>query len=100
MTFQDALSYSNRELNGEIVILANADIFFDESLARLGDPTMLDMENKVFALAKWESSVNDLGHEDSLTLVPRIDSQDAWVLRSPVPIAVLEGADFEFGRPR
>lgn len=31
---------------------------------------------------------------------PRIDSQDAWIFRSPLPLAVVDDSDFEMGRPR
>lgn len=33
----------------QVVLLSNSDIAFDESLARLGDPSTLDMANKVRA---------------------------------------------------
>ncbi|CAM9357232.1 unnamed protein product [Discosporangium mesarthrocarpum] len=102
MTFQDAFSYANQELNGEVVILANADIFFDKSLARLGDPETLRMESKLFALAKWETWSNRtfLRHTGAPSLLPRIDSQDAWVFRAPVPESVVEGSAFPLGQPR
>jgi hypothetical protein len=31
---------------------------------------------------------------------PRIDSQDAWVFRAPMPEAIVREAGFELGRPR
>lgn len=31
----------------QVVVLSNSDIVFDESLARLGDPSTLDMAQKV-----------------------------------------------------
>lgn len=31
----------------QVVLLSNSDIAFDESLARLGDPSTLDMDHKV-----------------------------------------------------
>lgn len=34
------------------------------------------------------------------TLHPRIDSQDGWIFRAPLPQAVVDDASFEIGRPR
>ncbi|CAN0159173.1 unnamed protein product [Ascophyllum nodosum] len=114
MTFRDAIEYSNHVLDRQVVIVANSDIFFDETLLRLGSPATLDMEGKVFALGAWKSKLVpsktgssgvsfDIG---STTLapesdfIPRIDSQDAWIFRSPLSGSVKEASDFEMGRPR
>lgn len=34
------------------------------------------------------------------TFLPRVDSQDAWIFRSPLKESVLALAGFEMGRPR
>eukprot|EP00903_Cladosiphon_okamuranus_P014127 g13129.t1 len=120
MTFADAIRYCNQVLSDRVVLLSNSDIAFDESLARLGDPYTLDMANKVFALAAWQSKVvsaNQVGHPASGTgevqetleehvligkpeFSPRTDSQDTWIFRSPLPSTVADATDFEMGRPR
>ncbi|CAM9749410.1 unnamed protein product, partial [Ectocarpus sp. 6 AP-2014] len=124
MTFRDAFRYSNDVLDGQVVLLSNSDIMFDESLARLGDPSTLDMANKVFALAAWQNQPSEgpgddypnMDHGDpnidedpgamygtmigDLEFTPRTDSQDSWIFRSPLPPAVADAASFEMGRPR
>lgn len=75
---------------------------------------------QVFALSAWQSklvSVNQgdehptNAYEDHDTLhqhtvigkpefLPRTDSQDAWIFRSPLSSAVEDATDFEMGRPR
>ncbi|CAM9740156.1 unnamed protein product, partial [Scytosiphon promiscuus] len=117
LTFRDALRYSNQVLNGQVVLLSNSDVTFDESLARLGDPSTLDMTNKVFALVAWQSKLGwasstkgQSTQQDSdmikrvvvkeALFAPRIDSQDTWIFRSPLPPMVVNAADFEMGRPR
>ncbi|CAM9959572.1 unnamed protein product [Ectocarpus sp. 12 AP-2014] len=124
MTFRDAFRYSNDVLDGQVVLLSNSDIMFDESLARLGDPSTLDMANKVFALAARQNlpsgepgdNYPNIGYGDpnidedpgamygtmigDLAFTPRTDSQDSWVFRSPLPPAVADAASFEMGRPR
>ena len=46
-----SIDSDRRSLNAfniaQVVLLSNSDIVFDESLARLGDPSTLDMTNKV-----------------------------------------------------
>ncbi|CAB1106838.1 unnamed protein product [Ectocarpus sp. CCAP 1310/34] len=123
MTFRDAFRYSNVVLDGQVVLLSNSDIMFDESLARLGDPSTLDMANKVFALAVWQNHPREGPGDDypntdhgepniedpgatygtmigDLEFTPRTDSQDSWIFRSPLPPAVADAASFEMGRPR
>ncbi|CAM9618058.1 unnamed protein product [Sphacelaria rigidula] len=109
MTFRDAIEYANGHLTGEVVALANSDIFFDQSLARLGDPATLDMTSRVFALGTWQSTLTvDQGGAImdatvggvNATFLPRVDSQDAWIFRSPLKESVLALAGFEMGRPR
>lgn len=68
----------------DISIIANTDIYFDESL-RAVDLALGDDE--CFALARW----------DGKTLFDRNDSQDAWMFRGRVrPVA----GDFHVGVPR
>jgi hypothetical protein len=116
LRFSDAFDYAEEFLSGEVVILANADIFFDDdSLLRLGDPRTLDLDRRVLALLRWEwtcafdgdavETLEDLnglfyadgrpGADDCGLLRPRADSQDAWVFRAP-----LDGVDLpvELGR--
>lgn len=95
LQFADAFRVMNERLRGRVVILANSDICFDDSLRDLsrslpGDPRL------VLALSKW----TPVGGASSLSLSLRSDSQDAWVLSSPVPEQVLQQSGFFLGAPR
>jgi hypothetical protein len=75
--------------------LANADVYFDETLFRL-TATRPNLNNKVLALLKWSSRF----HAQSRTINLRIDSQDSWVFRPPVYDEVLQLSDFRLGVPK
>ena len=78
------------------VVLANADIFLDDSL-RAVRSGRLELEGRALALLRW-----DVGADGKLSWSPRTDQQDAWVLPLPLP-AALRGAcdrgdcDFQLG---
>lgn len=64
---------------------------------------------QVFALGKWQSAIAvgpglgvlDVDIEGSgAAFLPRVDSQDAWIFRSPLKESVASLVDFEMGRPR
>jgi hypothetical protein len=88
LTFAHLFEYANRNLAGATVIIANADIFFDETLALLADAPL---ERAMLCLSRWDESADGAPrHFD------RPDSQDAWVFEAPVaPVA----ADFCLGVP-
>lgn len=68
----DAANYALTYLaSTSVVIIANADVFFDTSLNRL---TRSCMRNRVLGLARWDCTD---GHASFL---PRVDSHDAWVV--------------------
>jgi predicted O-linked N-acetylglucosamine transferase (SPINDLY family) len=59
LTFSTAFQFANEQLQGRTVILANADIHFDETLHRLGNVSELDMGGEVMALLKWMHPTTD-----------------------------------------
>ncbi len=60
-----------------IVILANADIYFDDTINEIHK---LNMSNKMLALLRWDVQQN---RDDSPKLFgPRSDSQDSWIFLS------------------
>ena len=77
LTFRDLFDYSNQKLTGNNIITANADIFFDESLARLRD---YDLEGKLLCLSRW-----DVEPDGSEHLFEHPSSQDAWIFKAPIP---------------
>ena len=82
-----------------ILNVANSDIYFDESLAYLGNASTLILSEMILALSKW---VYPSGMEkvDEMSLPLRIESQDAWIFQPPVPSNILQRMDFYLGAPR
>src|SRR5580698_4989686 len=50
-TYQDLFFYANTHLRGQRVIVANADIYFDATLAQLEG---YDLNRKLIALSRWD----------------------------------------------
>lgn len=69
---------------GDINIIANSDIYFDDSLEKVNEI----QPNDIFALCRWECSNGQF--------LNRRDSQDVWIMRGH-PRAVI--ADFTMGIP-
>lgn len=81
LTFGDAFRYANEHYPGRIIIIANADIYFDTSLHRLMNIKNASdsiFKSKVMALLKWKH------HDETRSLHLRTDSQDAWIFLSPI----------------
>jgi hypothetical protein len=76
LTFRDLFDYSNRALGGQGVIAANADIFFDDSLALLDG---YDLRGRLLCLSRW-----DVQADGSASFFEHPASQDAWIFRAPV----------------
>ena len=76
LTFRDLFDYLNRNLAGHGVIAANADIFFDDSLALLDG---YDLEDRLLCLSRW-----DVHADGSASLFEHPASQDAWIFQAPV----------------
>jgi hypothetical protein len=88
VTYRDFFAYANRELPGQRVIIANADIFFDHTLGRLDGR---DLAGRLLCLSRW-----DLLHDGSWRLFEFEGSQDAWIFQTPVPDFP---CDFHLGLP-
>src|SRR5947207_1747712 len=88
MTFRSLFDYANQNLQNQEVIVANADIFFDESLARLEG---YDLTGKLLCVSRW-----DVQPDGSVKFFAQSDSQDAWIFRTPIPEFP---SDFQLGVP-
>lgn len=77
VTYQDLFAYANQQLIGRGVIIANADIFFDDTLARLND---YELTGKLLCLSRW-----DVHADGSVSLFEHPSSQDAWIFKAPIP---------------
>ena len=76
-------------------MVANSDIYFDETLSRLSSSPFLDLGGSVLALSKWREISDGM-----LQLNYRIESQDAWIFQPPLNEGIAEQADFFIGSPR
>ena len=76
-TYQDLFAYANRALHGQRVIIANADIYFDDTLRRLDG---YDLTGRLLCLSRWDVCDDEGG----ATLFEQPASQDAWIFEAPV----------------
>jgi FkbM family methyltransferase len=88
VTFRFLFDYANEHLNGRIVCVANTDIYFDETLARMNG---YDLTGKMLCLSRWDVQPNG-----SLVFFDHPFSQDAWIFKSPLPAI---DCDFYLGKP-
>ena len=84
--YRDAVAFINEFLVGEIIILANSDIYTDRSLFLLSD---YDFSNTFLALSRYEDGNVGIGNKGRC-------SQDTWIFRSPLRVD-LSLIDFPFG---
>jgi hypothetical protein len=76
VTYAALFAYANRELPGRRVIVANADIFFDHTLARLDDYNLGDC---LLCLSRWDVHANG-----TWSLFDYAHSQDVWIFQTPI----------------
>jgi hypothetical protein len=86
--YSHLFAYANKILAGCAVIIANADIFFDDSLALLDD---VSLSGRMLCLSRWDENSDGL-----LVHFDRPDSQDAWIFEAPV---LHIEAEFHLGVP-
>lgn len=79
LMYADFLRYVNKHVpEGVYAILANADIYFGDSLLELWK---INMADKMFALLRWDQGTDE-EPENAIIFGPRADSQDAWIVLS------------------
>ena len=76
LTYNDLFTYANTRLGGRRVIIANADIYFDDTLAALED---YDLSGKLLCLSRW-----DVQADGSACHFAHPSSQDAWIFQTPL----------------
>lgn len=89
VSYRDFFDRANQKLLGRRVIIANADIYFDESLAHLDN---VSLDGKFLCLSRW-----DLHADGSAHLFAHTYSQDAWIFQAPIRAFK---NDFLLGLPR
>lgn len=103
LTFSLAFQFAYQNLNhGDIAIIANADIHFDDTLVRI-PKILLQNDNgkdKLIALLRWERNYKT----NTWVWQPRTDSQDAWIFQITkqqlfLKKDIISKLDFELGTP-
>lgn len=74
--YADLFDWANKDLIDASVIIANADIYFDESLLLLAT---VDLRDKLLCLSRW-----DIQADGSARLFEYAYSQDAWIFQAPI----------------
>ena len=96
-TFQTLIDYANKNLMGEVCVLANSDIIFDETIS---SANRTDLKENFISLSRWDIKKDgsleyyDLTHNTGAPFHNSGWSQDAWIFESPCPI---KNADFFLG---
>jgi hypothetical protein len=76
LKFEELFEYASRELAGQVCVIANNDIYFDETL---GELVGFDFEGKLLCLSRWETQ-----EDGTITNGDYPNSQDAWIFRAPL----------------
>lgn len=100
-TFLELFEYCNQNLQNQICIISNTDIFFDNTLNYLNE---FDFDNKFVTLTRW-----DLLYDNNKWFIRYYDfpwkngwttsmfSQDSWIFKSPIKTD--ERLNFPMGKP-
>jgi predicted O-linked N-acetylglucosamine transferase (SPINDLY family) len=96
LSYQHVFEYVNTHLVDQTCVLANTDIYFDNSIKFVYD---INLTNIVFALTRYDVDVD--GYSTLYTHSgafgnPCIDSQDVWIFKGSIEIA--DNCDFELGQ--
>ena len=92
LNYKDAIQFINTNLKDKICILANSDIYFDDSLFKINSQ---NIHGRFFGLLRYDE--DNEGNKKIFTRFdePRNDSQDSWIFMSPLNID-LSKIDFTF----
>lgn len=101
-TFKYLFDYCNNNLNGQICIIANTDIFFDNSLSHLLNS---NLENTFISLTRWDLFFDQNQWQAQFYNHPfrggpattGMLSQDSWIFRSPIKTD--DRTNFLMGKP-
>jgi hypothetical protein len=89
-TFELCFALANQVYPDKKIIIANADIFFNQTLYTLSD---YNFENKFLALTRWDVTQNN-----KLVFFEEPSSQDAWFFKTP--LAPFRKSYYELGMMR
>lgn len=92
LTYQDYINYANNNIpEGDIIVLSNADMFFDDSILKAKE---LDLSDKVLALTRWCPHHGNWIEGDTVKLYGNHHrSQDVWIWKNKLDTKEI---DFNF----
>ena len=76
VTYRDLFDFANEQLPRRRVAIANADIYFDETLGRLEG---YDLAGRLLCLSRWNVTPEGIAY-----LFEHPASQDAWIFETPL----------------
>jgi hypothetical protein len=92
-TFQNLFDYCDENFKGDICVISNTDIIFDNTLKKINND---NIEGKMFCLTRWDilpnKTIRFFNNRQGIANY----SQDSWIFKSPSNI---KGADFHMGKP-
>jgi hypothetical protein len=82
LTYKYYMEYAENNIpKGDIIVLSNSDIFFDESILKVKD---INLDNKVLTLTRWCPYTGHWFRNDELVpLHNHSHSQDVWIWSNP-----------------
>ena len=93
LKYNDAILFINEYLKNDICILSNSDIYFNETLSLINND---NIENNFFSLLRYDEDKNENLSIFKIFDIPRDDSQDCWIFKSPLNID-LNRVNFSLG---
>jgi len=90
LSFLYAISYANRNFPGKICMLANSDIYYDETLSKINTIPTERWRNTFLAISRY-----NYGKIQSACS----GSQDTWIFQSPTSFDPEKDCNFNFGVP-
>jgi hypothetical protein len=95
LKYSDTIQFINEKLKNNICILSNSDIYFDNSLSKINN---LTISNNFYALLRYDEDIKGNKNIFKRHGLPRDDSQDCWIFRSPLNIDINK-LNFTLGTP-
>jgi hypothetical protein len=83
LKYKDAILFINEYLKNKTCILSNSDIYFNKTLSIINDK---NINNNFYALLRYDENEDSSLSIFKLHNIPRDDSQDCWIFKSPLNI--------------
>jgi hypothetical protein len=91
-TYSDMFKHANEFYINETCIIANSDIYFNNTLNHLVN---FDLQNLFLCLTRYDLNLN--GELIYMNKDFMMRSQDSWIFKSPVPDSMIDNSKFYLG---